>query len=504
MSPARRHGLALLARIAAALAVAAASLFVADEAWARVGGGNTFSTGSGGSSGGGRSDGGADLVWLLIRLVIEVPEIGIPLLIIAALCALYLFYQDSKTVRDIHRVVVHHPSGRAGGGGASGWADLLARDPALSRPVLDDFLQLVYRRAYAAVGTKDWPALGPFVNDRARQAIEAPLQGATVDEVVVAAARVDAVQISPADARLTVRFTASRLERRGGSAQRYYVEETWTFRRGADAHSLSPDATTRLGCPSCGAAVRCDPMGRCTHCGTAITAGQLQWQAVEARTEVHRLLDRPPVALTGAGADPSMFQPTVRDPALSVELRKLTARHPDFAPADFDRRARFAFIRLQEAWGAGRWQDARPFCTDTAWNTLRFWVERYAAVGLRNRTADVSVDRLEVVKVQQDAWYEAITVRVWASMRDWMEDAKTGEVVSGNATHAHKFSEYWTFLRATGSGAKSGDPSRCPSCGAPLDQVNAAGECGYCHTVVTTGKFDWVLTRIDQAEVYRG
>jgi predicted lipid-binding transport protein (Tim44 family) len=496
----RRHA----ARALSLGLIAAAALLVANEAGARVGGGQTFSTGSRGSSSGGGGSGDGELVWLLIRLVIEVPEIGVPLVIIVALCALYLMHQDSKTIRDINRVVVHHPSSRVGRSDSAAWAELMTRDPALSRPVLDDFLQLVYRRAYAAVGTADWPALAPFINDRARQAIEAPLQGATVDEVVVASARVDGVQISPADARLTVRFIASRLERRGSDARRAYVEETWTFRRGADARSLSPDDTTRLGCPSCGAAVRCDTMGRCTHCGTAITAGQLQWQAVEARTDVHRPLDRPEIGLTAGGADGSMFQPTVRDPALAAELRKLTARHPDFSPADFDRRARFAFIRLQEAWGAGRWNDARPFCTDTSWNTLRFWVERYAAVGLRNRTADVTIERLEIVKVQQDAWYEAITVRIWASMRDWMEDAKTAEVVGGNAHQPHKFSEYWTFLRATGTGAKSGDPSRCPSCGAPLDQINAAGECGYCHTVVTTGKFDWVLTRIDQAEVYRG
>jgi hypothetical protein len=77
-------------------------------------------------------------------------------------------------------------------------------------------------------------------------------------------------------------------------------------------------------------------------------------------------------------------------------------------------------------------------------------------------------------------------------------------VVGGNKDRDRKFTEYWTFVRAIGSGDKSADPAHCPSCGAPLDKVNAAGKCGYCDTVITTGKFDWVLTRIDQAEVYRG
>jgi hypothetical protein len=44
----------------------------------------------------------------------------------------------------------------------------------------------------------------------------------------------------------------------------------------------------------------------------------------------------------------------------------------------------------------------------------------------------------------------------------------------------------------------------CPSCGAPLDNVNAAGICGYCDGKITSGRFDWVLSRIEQAEAYQG
>ena len=43
-----------------------------------------------------------------------------------------------------------------------------------------------------------------------------------------------------------------------------------------------------------------------------------------------------------------------------------------------------------------------------------------------------------------------------------------------------------------------------PCCGAPLDNVSQTGVCGYCDTKITTGDFDWVLSRIDQCEVYSG
>jgi hypothetical protein len=128
---------------------------------------------------------------------------------------------------------------------------------------------------------------------------------------------------------------------------------------------------------------------------------------------------------------------------------------------------------------------------------------RYREAGLRNRAADVRLVRTQVVKITLDAWYEAVTVRMWGAMKDWTEGAD-GRVVAGSRDQDRRFSEYWTFLRGVGTGAASGDPAHCPSCGAPLDRVNAAGVCGYCDTVITTGRFDWVLSRIDQAEDYRG
>ena len=45
------------------------------------------------------------------------------------------------------------------------------------------------------------------------------------------------------------------------------------------------------------------------------------------------------------------------------------------------------------------------------------------------------------------------------------------------------------------------DPS-CPNCGASLD-INMTGHCAYCKAKVTSGEFDWVLSRIEQDEVYR-
>ena len=48
------------------------------------------------------------------------------------------------------------------------------------------------------------------------------------------------------------------------------------------------------------------------------------------------------------------------------------------------------------------------------------------------------------------------------------------------------------------------DGDTCPSCGAPTDKVNMAGTCEYCGAHLTRGEFDWVLSKIEQDESYRG
>ena len=119
-----------------------------------------------------------------------------------------------------------------------------------------------------------------------------------------------------------------------------------------------------------------------------------------------------------------------------------------------------------------------------------------------NRAADVRVSAVQLARIQMDAYYTAITVRIAASMLDWTENA-AGDVVGGSKGQPKRFSEYWTFVRTAGSPhAPRENVDSCPSCGAPLDRVGEGGVCGYCEAKITSGDFDWVLAAIDQDDVY--
>jgi predicted lipid-binding transport protein (Tim44 family) len=515
----------------------------AADALARVGGGHTYSSGSshsssshsssGGSSGGGEAS--AELVWLLIRLTFEYPQVMIPLWGVVA--AAWWWSERRPTG---HAAVFDRMSPAGSGPGAplgagpftEAWRRLAEQDSALSRPVLEDHLQLVWRRAWAAVADPSadaalatWASPGVLRELRGLAPTGAARddRGArgAVSDVVIAGLELVALRVDATPHELVARFRGSRVEAPptggAGRAEHVYTEETWTFSRAPGARSLAPDVVHRMGCPSCGAALQVDPMGRCAACETAVTTGQLAWRATQVRQDVRRVLntraadERGELLHPHIDVEPGWHAPTVFDPDLARQARALIGRehaHSEAGPgaeplSALEGRVRATFAALQAAWDAGDWDAARPYTTDTSWNTLRFWIERYKAQKLRNRVRDPKIERMRLTRVTLDAWYESATFRVWARAVDWVEDAD-GDVVGGSDKQPRRFSEYWTFVRAVGAKRHDDDATRCPSCGAPLDRVNAAGVCGYCDSVLTTGAYDWVLTRIDQAEGYTG
>jgi predicted lipid-binding transport protein (Tim44 family) len=494
----------------AALAILA--LVLAAPAWARVGGGQSYSTGSHSSGGGGhsygggssyRSDGGSggdgELVWALMRLTFAYPEVMLPLWAIA-LAFLLLSnkggsVQAPTTVRWGHDVPVPPPARHE--------ADLqvvAAGDKGFSRTVLEEMVQLVVVRAHQRLPDADRAAMAPWVAPSVFASFGAAEMGETVfGGLTFVRASADAQQ-----QRLIAEVRLARVE--NGTA--WHVREHWTFVRPSGRASPTPEAVRRLGCPACGAASVVDRSGRCGSCGTATGAGQAGWQAVERRvTETTALdadvLDAAAFASGGAGTEPGYRAETVSDPQLASATRAWLGRHPDDVRTRLRERVGAVFLALQHAWSEDAWLGARPYLTDTAWHSLRMQLDQQRAAGLRNRVSAPTLERMTVTRITVDAWYEAVTVRLWANAIDWTERAD-GQFVGGSASEPRYFSEYWTFVRAVGAKAPKGDDVHCPSCGAPLDNVNAAGTCGHCDTVITRGDHDWVLSRIEQAEGYTG
>ncbi len=500
-----------------ALVAALGVALTTTPAFARAGGGGTYSGGShgGGSSGGshsgggsfssgggGSSDGGALLVWL----VFEQPAIGIPLLILIAGITIYqksqqAGYSGRSVSRSEGNVYVEAPLRRPT---ALRLDALVASDPDFSVPLFMDMARLVYTRTQEE--SQDLARLAAWLSTGARTAVERANGQEQVSSVCIGSSQLTRFQTLGEWDRLVVRYETNlcRTNKAGKTLQYARVEE-WSFGRKVGATSLGPERMQELRCPNCGNPSETRANGTCTRCDTVINDGRLQWIVREIEIVSSEIVPRMAMSL-GGGVEPGTQMPTQPDVDLGVNLRKLSAMQTDFAVTSFRDRVMATFVKVQAAWSAGRKEDLRPLESDFLYQQHRYWLERYAAEGVRNLSSGVKIRTVDFAKVTIDGYVVAVTVRIFASMYDWTED-RTGQVVGGSKTEARVFSEYWTFVRSVRArpvGTVPGAPQSCPSCGAGLDRVSEAGVCGYCEAKITSGTFDWILNDIQQDEAWRG
>jgi predicted lipid-binding transport protein (Tim44 family) len=485
------------AAIAAALAVAAASTV---SSWARVGGGGGY---SGGGSGGG--DGGdAGLIFALVRLIVWLvfahPVVGIPLLIVIVIVVLKMA-KSGALQRSVRENPTVYPQPNATRRAPANLTPVRSTDPFFSEPVFTDFAQLVYVRAHEMRGKGQREPLEAWMAAGAIDKLFADrLNLESVSEVVFGATRIVQAATEAGFVRIDVEFEANLTEVRAGARAQILCSERWSFRRKAGVRSPAPERMRALGCAGCGSTLEPRTDGTCPSCGAVRRGGLTQWEVGGLPYANRRPLSPPELDVDeGGGVERGTELETVYDPRLQAAKRGFEGRHPDHSWPAFEDRARTAFLALQEAWSRREWERARPFETDALFQTHRFWMERYAAFALVNRVDDVAVTRMVIAKIDADAFYESITVRIFARARDWTEDSG-GRVVGGSKSTPRAFSEYWTFLRAIPGTAAA--PSACPSCGATLAPGGGATVCGSCGAKLVGGGFDWVASRIEQDDAY--
>ena len=99
-------------------------------------------------------------------------------------------------------------------------------------------------------------------------------------------------------------------------------------------------------------------------------------------------------------------------------------------------------------------------------------------------------------------FYEAVSVLLWATGLDYTVDANNW-LVSGSASRERPYSGYLTFVRISARTGAARAQKSCSNCG-PALKVSMAGNCDYCHVKVMSGAFDWVLSKVERDELYRG
>ena len=490
----RRAALALLVLLA-----------LTSLALARPGGGESFSGGGGhggGSSGSGGGEAIFELIYWTIRLTFYYPQIGVPLLGGILVLVVWSAHQQRQN-RDWDSGPPVAPQA------AIQLDDIRRLDPDFSQALFEDFAFRLFSTAHRARGSAESLALvAPYVSQDARDALamREPI-GEPVVQVIVGALRVVNVLTPPAatgadgtPARVRISLE---LEANVQTAKHtYYSVETWQLGRDATRTTKPPGASKGFPCPNCGAPWQASATGtqKCASCGQIVDNGRFDW-FVERISLISQ--DERPPTLTTEVPERGTDLPTYRQPSVDARWQAILADDPALSETALRARVDMMYAQLNAAWSNNDLRPVRGLVSDGLFDYLQYWVDAYKRQGLRNALVDMQLTQLALAKIDCDRWYDAITVRIWGKGKDYVVRSETGKVVRGSKHSDRAYSEYWTLIRsATRKGAAHTEPV-CSNCGAPL-HITMAGECEHCGAHVTAGEFDWVLSKIEQDDTYRG
>ncbi len=477
----------------------------AGVAIARPGGGESFSGGGGHSSSGGGGGGGQaifELVYWLFRLAIYYPQVGLPLIGVVIAFVGYSAYKQhrNKDWDSGPPVVLKRPVD----------LDKLRQiDPEFSRVLFEDFAFRLFSTAHRARHTPETLAtIAPYVSAAARAQLASRIPpGDAVQAVVVGALRTFRVDLPPAPidergqpgrVRIGVEFEANVTTKQATS----YSVETWMFGRDAIRTTRPPAASKGFPCPNCGAPWQSSATGTqvCASCGEIVDNGRFDW--VVEQISLSSIDQRPPTLTTEVperGTDLS----TYRQPDVDAQWMSLETDDPALTEQNLVARLDMIYNQLNAAWSSNELAPVRGLVSDGLFDYLQYWVDAYKQQGLRNQLTDMNITHTIVAKVARDRWFDAVTIRVWARGKDFVVRGTTGQLVRGSKTRERAYSEYWTLIRSRGrQGAPIAKPA-CGNCGAPLS-ITMAGACEHCGAHITAGEFDWVLSKIEQDDTYRG
>ena len=509
VGPQRRllHSPTARAAILVALGVGVALLFAATVAAARPGGGQSFS-GGGSRGGGGGGDGGGVglLIELLIWLCIRHPAIGIPLTLIVIVffivkAVLGSTLKDWSTTTGTGQAAVAHVPRviRPATVPRSKLDEIRRIDPQFSVVLFEDFVYFLYAAVLRARATGFEP-LAAYVTPDVAQSLRDP-NLVDVRGIVIGAVKiVSFTGVSQSMIGVELEFETNYVEvYRAGGERRFYAVDRVRLQRAAQARSRPPARARTLDCPNCGAPLESVRGTHCTYCQQEVGHGRFDWNVCAFRTQSKE--QRGPL-LTSNVEEVGTDLPTLVDPGAMSRFQAILQRDPAATWDALSGRLTHIFNELQVAWSSRDPARIRPYVSDNLFQSLYYWIDLYLQQRCRNVNENARILRLELANVLTDATYDAVTIRVFATGLDYTISDE-GRVLSGSRTRLRTYSEYWTLIRGTTRKGQSRGDTACPNCGAPL-RVGMAGNCEYCQVKVTTGDFDWVLSRIEQDEAYSG
>lgn len=176
-------------------------------------------------------------------------------------------------------------------------------------------------------------------------------------------------------------------------------------------------------------------------------------------------------------------------------FENLIKHDSDFAESKFKSKVENTFVQIKLAIVTGKIEKIDHFVNDETYEKIKRKVESDKENNRIHIYDELNVSNVEIIGVEELNDCFKITVKVHSKALEYYIDRESKKYISGNN---HSRTEKDTIIEYTKmkNAQEYKVVRKCPTCGAAID-VNANGQCSYCHTIFNLEKYDWVITKME-------
>lgn len=481
------------------LIIIAVLLILTSTSFARAGGGGSYGGSSGGGGSGG-SGGSGYIFYLLIRLAIHKPLIGIPLLIVVVVLMIKFGKKakggfETHTItraRKLNKQQEHQKMQEA-------LNALKLRDERFTQ---EAFLQRTNKAFIAlqeAWSNQDLGKVNQFISDgiNERFSLQIEMQKAEgyrnlMENILVQNSKIvgvfsdshfDTIHveiIARADDYDVSLSTGKRIRKNSSDS----FTEYWSFLRKPGAQTLQGKGLVDGFCPNCGAALELSDTGKCENCDSILTSGEYDWVLAEITQSVEWNV--------------------VSDVSMIPGQESMMSLDPGFNIQHIEDRTSVIFWRLIKSWFTGDVSASRKIA-------LPSFIEIFSKQLVNTKTdegwlffKDAAIGTVEVQNIIPGTPNRMDRIEVlvkWSGINA----RRNTEGRIRSTGHKTIRPQIYTLVRKHGKNTSvenSFRSSHCPGCGAPYEG-GSTGKCDYCGRPLNDGSQTWVLESIQRFSASR-
>jgi predicted lipid-binding transport protein (Tim44 family)/uncharacterized tellurite resistance protein B-like protein len=460
-------------------------------AFARAGGGHSYGGSSSGGSGGG-GNGLGILIYFLIRLCIEQPVIGIPLVIIFIVISIIVKKNRLKNQYSTIQQAGNRNLNQSQDSVATqtALAKVKARDPQFTSAALMKKAEAAFLEIQQAWSDQDLSKVRRFISDGVNERFSLQIdmqktQGIRnrMENVQVLKTEITSIESDLHFDSIHLRITAKAKDTdvdivTGKKIRNNYsgtFVEYWSFLRKPGVQTLAGKGLIEGVCPNCGAHLELSDSGKCQYCDAVVTSGEYDWVLSEITQSIEWSTATSPSAVPGytamVEADPAFNLQTIEDTASVI------------------------FWRYIKSYFESSADPVRKMATADYSDSLESSLESTRDGNSHLFFADAAVGAVEVQSIVQGTDFDRVQVLVkWSAANKWIDH--TGQAKSGGPKTIRP--QIFTLIRKHGVttlAATQLNSAHCPGCGSPYSGGDS-GSCEYCGRPLNDGSGAWVLESI--------